>query len=111
MSIRTQDVLLMLAMTYMLGRGLREVKRLPSLSLTISLILIYSQSNYLLVLPWIMLSMWNMYNVHYSSLLKMGLVLKQTRTLAKLPWVALTIDLLGLGKNYTQAAPEIIVYE
>nr|XP_022906665.1 uncharacterized protein LOC111418365 [Onthophagus taurus] len=76
-SIKAQDVLLMLSMTYLLGKGLRD-------------------GNHILVLPWIVASIWNMYHVHYGSLLRMGTVLKQTRTISKLPWIALTIDLLGL---------------
>ncbi|GJQ71874.1 hypothetical protein Trydic_g2987 [Trypoxylus dichotomus] len=81
-SVKTQDVLLMLAMTYMLGKGLRE-------------------SNYLLVIPWIVLSFWNMYHVHYTGLIKMGHILRDTRTIAKLPWIALGIDLLGLALRLT----------
>ncbi|KAK9716760.1 hypothetical protein QE152_g24554 [Popillia japonica] len=81
-SVKTQDVLLMLAMTYMLGKGLRE-------------------SNYLLVIPWIVLSCWNMYHVHYTSLVEMGQVLRETRTIAKLPWIALCMDLLGLVMRLT----------
>lgn len=77
LSVNAQDVLVMLLATYLLAKGLKE-------------------SIYWLVLPWICISVYNMYTVQYEGAYQMYDTFKVTRIKDILPWSAWGCHVVGL---------------
>ncbi|KAJ8956675.1 hypothetical protein NQ318_014030 [Aromia moschata] len=78
-SFNMQDVVLIAFSAWMLHRGL-------------------STRNVALIFPWVIVTVYGLYYNHYKSLSKMLGVLRSIRHTTGLPWIALFITSIGLGK-------------
>ncbi|KAJ8970250.1 hypothetical protein NQ317_017612, partial [Molorchus minor] len=66
------------------------------------------QRNVALVFPWVIVTLYGLYYNHYKSLSKMTTVLRSVRHATGLPWLALFVTSIGLGKYLKYPRPKSI---